>query len=245
MRTNRAFALALSAVALAFASGCRTAPSPFEGRIRDLSHPFDAETIYWPTEEGFVLEPGFRGRTEGGYYYEAHRFRAAEHGGTHVDAPSHFAEGGIPVDRIPLERLVGPGVVVDVSDACARDRDHAVTRRGARGLRGGARRDPARRDRAAPHRLREPLAGPRALPRHTPAAGRGARRSLHFPGLSAEAARLARGEARRSGPSASTPRASTPDRRGLRGAPGALRRAASPPSRTSRTSTPCRRAISG
>ena len=79
-------------------------------RIRDLSYPFDADTVYWPTEEGFVFEEGFRGQTEGGYHYEAHRFRAAEHGGTHVDAPSHFAEDGIPVDRIGLDRLVSRGL---------------------------------------------------------------------------------------------------------------------------------------
>jgi kynurenine formamidase len=93
----------------------------------DLTHAFDASTIYWPTEEGFVLERGFAGRTPGGYYYEAHRFRAAEHGGTHLDAPVHFAEGHQTADAIPLAHLVGPAVVVDVTAACASDRDHAVT----------------------------------------------------------------------------------------------------------------------
>ena len=92
----------------------------------DLTHAFDADTIYWPTEEGFVLERGPAGVTPGGYYYEAHRFRAAEHGGTHLDAPIHFAAGHQTTDAIPLERLVGPAVVVDVSRACAADRDHAV-----------------------------------------------------------------------------------------------------------------------
>jgi kynurenine formamidase len=84
--------------------------------------------VYWPTEEGFVLERGVAGRTPGGYWYEANRFRAAEHGGTHLDAPVHFAEGRSTVDAIPLERLVGPGVRIDVSAACAADPDHAVTR---------------------------------------------------------------------------------------------------------------------
>jgi len=37
------------------------------------------------------------------------------HSGTHVDAPSHFLSGGDTVDRLPLERLVGPAVVLDVS----------------------------------------------------------------------------------------------------------------------------------
>ena len=100
---------------------------PLSGRFVDLTHSFGADTIFWPTEEGFVLERGHAGRTEGGYYYEAHRFRSAEHGGTHVDAPIHFAEGRQTLDEIPLERLIAPGVVVDVTAACDKDRDHEIT----------------------------------------------------------------------------------------------------------------------
>lgn len=96
------------------------------GRVIDLSHAFDAETIYWPTEEGFVLERGTEGVTDQGTYYAAHRFRGAEHGGTHVDAPIHFSAGRQTVDEIPLERLVGPAVVVDVSARCAADRDYRI-----------------------------------------------------------------------------------------------------------------------
>lgn len=92
----------------------------------DLTHAFDATTLYWPTEEGFVLERGFEGITEGGYYYAAHRFRSAEHGGTHLDAPVHFAEGRDSVEEIPLERLMGEAVLVDVREACARDADHEI-----------------------------------------------------------------------------------------------------------------------
>jgi kynurenine formamidase len=94
--------------------------------VIDLSHAFDAQTIFWPTEEGFVLERGTAALTAGGYYYEAHRFRTAEHGGTHIDAPIHFGEGQRTVDEIPLSRLMGEAVVVDVSPACQADRDHRV-----------------------------------------------------------------------------------------------------------------------
>jgi len=96
-------------------------------RIVDLSHPFSAETVYWPTAEGFRLKVEAAGRTEKGYYYSANSFCAAEHGGTHLDAPVHFAEGAAPVDAIPLERLVAPGVVVDVRDKAARDRDYLIS----------------------------------------------------------------------------------------------------------------------
>lgn len=104
-------------------------PDPFSrAAILDLTHAFDADTLFWPTEpEGFVLETVFHGRSEGGYWYEANRFRTAEHGGTHLDAPVHFGEGRRAVDAIPVERLAGPGVRIDVSAACGDDPDHAVT----------------------------------------------------------------------------------------------------------------------
>lgn len=95
--------------------------------IVDLSHAYDADTIFWPTDtEGFVLEVVAAGLTEQGYYYSANRFRAAEHGGTHLDAPIHFAEGHLSVDEIPLERLIGDGIVVDMSAPCAADPDYRI-----------------------------------------------------------------------------------------------------------------------
>jgi len=114
---------------LLLATGCAGNPSnSFHGRVMlDLTHPFDAQTIYWPTGEGFRLHEGFAGITDGGYYYESNSFSAPEHGGTHLDAPIHFAEGHLTLDAIPVERLIGPGVVTDISDACAVDTDYLVS----------------------------------------------------------------------------------------------------------------------
>lgn len=95
-------------------------------RVVDLSYAYDESTIFWPTEKGFELEVGAAGRTAAGYWYAANRFRTPEHGGTHLDAPIHFGEGKRSVDEIPLDRLIGPGVVIDVREACAVDRDHRV-----------------------------------------------------------------------------------------------------------------------
>jgi len=83
--------------------------------IVDLSYAYDETTVYWPTAPGFELTKEFAGDTDKGYYYAANSFRSAEHGGTHVDAPVHFARGHLTVDRIPVAQLIGPGVVVDVS----------------------------------------------------------------------------------------------------------------------------------
>jgi kynurenine formamidase len=66
------------------------------------------------------------GPTPGGWWYAANAFCAAEHGGTHLDAPVHFAEGRRAASEIPLEDLIGEAVVVDVSDAAGADRDLAV-----------------------------------------------------------------------------------------------------------------------
>jgi len=95
-------------------------------RIVDLTHSFDRDTIYWPTEDGFQLIRGPAGITEKGYYYAANRFVAAEHGGTHIDAPIHFYQDGNTVDQIPLETLVGEAAVVDVASSCAEDSDYQV-----------------------------------------------------------------------------------------------------------------------
>ena len=79
----------------------------------DLTYPFDSTTIYWPTAKPFRLEVVSAQRTAAGYYYAANNFAAAEHGGTHLDAPLHFAEGRLSTDQIPLARLTGPAVVID------------------------------------------------------------------------------------------------------------------------------------
>jgi kynurenine formamidase len=96
-------------------------------RVVDLSYAFDSTTVYWPTAESFQLETDFEGTTDQGYYYSAYRYRAAEHGGTHLDAPVHFAKGRHTVDQIPLEQLMGPGVLIDVTTQCAANPDYLVT----------------------------------------------------------------------------------------------------------------------
>src|SRR5215204_5416681 len=88
------------------------------GRVIDLSHPFDASSVYWPTAEPFKLDTDFEGVTDKGYFYSAYRYSAAEHGGTHLDSPVHFAKGRHSVDEIPLEQLMGSAVVVDVTKQC-------------------------------------------------------------------------------------------------------------------------------
>ena len=95
--------------------------------VIDLTYPFDEHTIYWPTARSFTLERVAHGPSPQGFWYEANNFCAAEHGGTHIDAPCHFGKGRTTVDSIPLERLMGPVAVVDVHEACAKDPDYRVS----------------------------------------------------------------------------------------------------------------------
>ena len=96
-------------------------------RVVDLTYAFDESTIYWPTDTmGFQHEQVLFGRTEAGYWYATYNFAASEHGGTHLDAPIHFAEGKQSVEQIPIERLVAQGVKINIADKAARDRDYLL-----------------------------------------------------------------------------------------------------------------------
>jgi kynurenine formamidase len=115
----------------AWISGCGGA-DPIDlddARLVDLTHPFSPSTLYWPTSPGgFELERLAYGDTPGGWFYSAYRFAAPEHGGTHLDAPIHFHAGGRTADQIPLEQLVAPAVVIDLTAAAAADRDARLSR---------------------------------------------------------------------------------------------------------------------
>ena len=97
-------------------------------RIVDLTHALNAKTLYWPTSPTtFKLDQLSFGPTPGGWFYSAYAFSAPEHGGTHLDAPIHFGEGHLSVDRVPLDRLIAPAVVIDVSAKAGRDSDYRLT----------------------------------------------------------------------------------------------------------------------
>ena len=97
--------------------------------IVDLSHAYGPSTVFWPTSpKKFELEKLASGKTEGGYFYAANLFSMPEHGGTHLDAPFHFSESGLTTERIPLEQLVAPAVVIDVTASAAANRDYRATR---------------------------------------------------------------------------------------------------------------------
>lgn len=97
------------------------------GRWVDLTHTFSDDAIYWPTAKEFEHETVFEGVTVMGFYYTAYNFAAAEHGGTHIDAPIHFAKGHKTVDQLPVDQVIGNAIVINVVEQARKDRDYQVT----------------------------------------------------------------------------------------------------------------------
>ncbi len=122
--------IALIAFVLLLVSGCHQKPDPLsvleEGQWIDLTWAFDEESVYWPTNIPFTHDTVFEGINQQGYYYSSFRFAAEEHGGTHFDAPVHFAQGGMTIDQVPVEKLTGEGILLDVRRQVAVDRDYQV-----------------------------------------------------------------------------------------------------------------------
>jgi kynurenine formamidase len=123
-------------IVLLFAVACKEPPAKksslsdvlASGTWVDLTYSFDEKTIYWPNNPtGFKLDTQFNGITPAGFYYSSNQFAAPEHGGTHLDAPVHFAKGKWSSDQIPIQNLTGNAVVIDVSSQAAANADYLIT----------------------------------------------------------------------------------------------------------------------
>lgn len=133
--TSRAAVLFTRLVVVAALLGASVAcarqppPAPLSAhRMIDLTHAYNVRTVNWPTSPTtFTLERLAYGRTEAGYFYAANTLCTPEHGGTHLDAPIHFAEGRRTTDELPLEQLIAPAVVIDVVASADGDRDYRLT----------------------------------------------------------------------------------------------------------------------
>ena len=98
------------------------------GKWIDLTYSFNAKTVYWPNNPtGFKLDTQVNGVTPAGFYYTSNAFSAPEHGGTHLDAPLHFAKDHFSADQVPLSDLTGSAVVIDVSGNAMENRDYLIS----------------------------------------------------------------------------------------------------------------------
>ncbi|MEM8933027.1 MAG: cyclase family protein [Acidobacteriota bacterium] len=130
---------------LAVTLGCVEAPAPeappptapppapvgFDlttARTVDLSWAYGDDTLYWPSSPSdFELHELAHGVNAQGFFYAANTLCTPEHGGTHLDAPIHFAEGAWTAEQIPVDRFIAPAIMIDVSVQAAVDADYRLT----------------------------------------------------------------------------------------------------------------------
>lgn len=96
-------------------------------QVIDLTHGFGVDTLYWPTANSFKLIKDFAGKTPAGIFYAINDYSSAEHVGTHLDAPLHFAEGHKDVASVPLTELIGSAIVVDVRPQVAHNANYMIS----------------------------------------------------------------------------------------------------------------------
>jgi arylformamidase len=103
-------------------------------RIYDVSVPIVSGGLAFPGDPQIHIS--VHQSIERGDVANVSALALGSHTGTHIDAPRHFLPGGAPVDAVPLERLIGPAVVLGLPDHAAsigaaelRSRDLGDTRR--------------------------------------------------------------------------------------------------------------------
>jgi arylformamidase len=81
--------------------------------ILDISVPIHPAMHVWPGDPPVAIERV--SSMADGAHDNVSRVDFGVHAGTHVDAPVHFIADGVGVDRVPLDALIGPALVVDAT----------------------------------------------------------------------------------------------------------------------------------
>ncbi|KAK7496650.1 hypothetical protein BaRGS_00012057 [Batillaria attramentaria] len=96
--------------------------------VVDLTHQLGNDSLFWPGQPPFNFTILYRGHHDGvDSWIEMNYFALPEHGGTHIDAPAHYVQGKWRTHQIPASNLIGPGVIVDVTEKVKDNEDYAVT----------------------------------------------------------------------------------------------------------------------
>jgi len=82
------------------------------GKVYDLSQPTFHNAPQWPEYEPTVVNLRYTIAFNG---FNAERLELTTHSGTHMDVPFHFIQDGATIDRMPLEHLMGPMTILDLT----------------------------------------------------------------------------------------------------------------------------------
>jgi len=156
--------------------------SSVKTRVLDLSYAINDKLVPWPGDEKFFEAKVNASIEKNGYFTRS--FWMLEHYGTHLDAPAHFPPGKTTVDQIPVKQLFGPAAVIDVRDESGKDADYQL---GATRVEEWEKRH-GRIPEGAIVLLRTGWAS--RWPDAQKYRNQDAKGKMHFPGFSAEAAKL-------------------------------------------------------
>lgn len=98
-------------------------------KIIDITRPLSSTTPAYPGDA-----PSQFSQRDAGLYLIS-ELRMSSHSGTHIDAPVHYLKAGDTIDTVPLDHLIGPCRVIDVTGA-----GNAITAAALRGKLGTAKR---------------------------------------------------------------------------------------------------------
>jgi kynurenine formamidase len=98
----------------------------------DLTHSFSPATPVWSGFGQATMSAASDPKTHTPYTIEKDGFRSTFYSlvgqyGTHVDPPAHFSANGMTMDQIPLEQMILPLIVLDMTPLLAADANHALT----------------------------------------------------------------------------------------------------------------------
>lgn len=135
-------ALTLGLVGVAGSVSAQPAPSPgslaeayriiASRQFVDLTHAFSPASPVWRGFGPAAMSAAADPRTHEPYTIARHGFRATVYSmvgqyGTHIDPPAHFDPDGLTMDRIPVNQMILPLVVIDMTPLLGRDPNHALT----------------------------------------------------------------------------------------------------------------------
>ena len=83
-------------------------------RLYDISMPIVADGLVYPGNPEIRI--AYQQAIAAGKGANVSELHLGSHTGTHVDAMKHFFDDGQPIDQIPLDRLMGPALLLEFAD---------------------------------------------------------------------------------------------------------------------------------
>ncbi|GIY54245.1 isatin hydrolase [Caerostris darwini] len=93
----------------------------------DMTYVMDENARQYPILRNFNMTVVINGTIGDGVWVQAEEYTSSTHSGTHMDAPSHFVKGGMNIENIPLDQLIAPAAVIDITEKASQDPDSEVT----------------------------------------------------------------------------------------------------------------------